>query len=778
MANDACLKTALAALSMGLCAIPAAGHMAPSNPKKPFGLWSKYQRERPSRSCIEDLYATHQFTMVGLVSGRISGGLECLDFDTLSGYQLFRLAAKTSELASLVARIEAGYSEMSPKGMHLLYFCESVGRNLKLNQQLRIETRGEGGFVVIAPSCFADAGETKQYQLQSGALSGIARISPAEREHLHSFIHALGAQHSPAVNAVAVNLGASTIAQGGRNDALTSLAGKLHHCGVPAATLRAALHAENKTRCMPPLPDSEVDAIARSVSKYPPGRTPGASAPIVWSQPLELPTGMPVVPALNTGLLLPSALGDWVHDNAHRLQCPPDYPAVGLLVALSAVIGGRLSIRPKQRDDWTVTPNLWGLIIGRPSTLKSPAMAAALAPLNALDRDAYAKYDAALMNYRAQKAAYDLAVGHTKTQARSKSATLQQASVSANLASVMQQQPAVPTRTRYLVNDVTVEKLGEILAENPSGVLLFRDELKGFLAELEGEENATKRAFVLQAWAGDSGYNFDRIGRGSVRIERAILAVLGTTQPGVVEAHLASAMRGGVGDDGLIQRFQLAVYPEEPDSPVLVDEPPDFRAAAFVSALFQRLAQLDPVSIGAQQDNIGAADGQWYLRFDAKAQQVFNAWYSKLMALIKRTEHGAVQSHYGKYRSLVPSLALILHLAEGRSGPVDEAALYRAIGWAGFLKKHAARIYHYSIRSDARAACALGDAIKDGKLEDGFALRDLRRKCWSGLTSPLLCQQAIDILMEHHWLSMERVETSGKVTERCRINPALIKLQN
>ncbi|NPT60490.1 DUF3987 domain-containing protein [Paraburkholderia elongata] len=775
--NNACQDTAISALSLGLCAIPAAGHTDRANPKRPFGAWRTYQQEHPLRRDIEALYTQYQFSTVGLVCGKVSGGLECLDFDTASGYELFLRAARTSDLAPLVARIEAGYSELSPKGAHQLYFCDAVGRNDKLHRALKIETRGEGGFVVIAPSCFADAGAHKQYRIKSGALASIARISPVEREQLHSFIRALGDSEPPG-NGVARSMAADTIAEGGRNNYLTSLAGTLHSRGVCGETLSAALHAENKACCKPPLPDTEVEAILRSVTKYPPGRPSGTSAPLIWATPLDLPTGMPTVPPLDARVLLPSALGDWASDTSHRLQCPPDYPAVGLLVALSAVIGGRLSIRPKQRDDWTVTPNLWGLIIGRPSTLKSPAMAAALAPLNVLERDAYAKYDAALMNYRAQKAAYDLAVGHTKTQAKTKSATLQQASVTANLVSVMQQQPVVPTRTRYVVNDVTVEKLGEILAENPNGVLLFRDELKGFLAELEGEENATKRAFVLQAWAGDSGYNFDRIGRGSVRIERAILAVLGTTQPGVVEAHLASAMRGGVGDDGLIQRFQLAVYPEEPDSSALVDEFPDLQAAAFVSALFQRLAQLDPASIGAQQDNIGAADGQWYLRFDATAQQVFNTWYSKLMGLIKRTEHGAVASHYGKYRSLVPSLALIFHLAEGRSGPVDETALYRAIGWAAFLKKHAARIYHYSIRSDARAACALGDAIKEGKLEDGFALRDVRRKCWSGLTSPLLCQQAIEILVEHHWLSMERVETNGKVTERCRINPALIKMQN
>lgn len=773
--TDVCLEVARAALSLGLCAIPAAGHADPGNPKRPFGAWRIYQQQRPSASYLTDLYAQHQYTTVGVVCGKISAGLECLDFDTLAGYRQFQQAATESDLAPLIARIEAGYSERSPKGAHVLYFCETVGRSLKLNERLRIETRGEGGFVVIAPSCFDDAGERKQYQLKSGGLALIARISPAERDRLHSFIRALGATETP-VDAGAGGAAAGAIAEGGRNNALTSLAGTLHSRGVSGQALRAALHAENKARCKPPLPAAEIDTIVSSVCRYPLSRTSVGSASIVWMPPLDLPTGMPVVPPLDAGLLLPRGLSDWVSDTAYRLQCPSDYPAVGLLVALSAVIGGRVCIRPKQLDNWTVTPNLWGLIIGRPSTLKSPAMAAALAPMNALESEAHAKYDADLRIYQAHKTAHDLAFGHAKKQATNKNSAVRQTSViAANLASVMEEEPTHPKRTRYMVNDVTVEKLGEILAENPNGVLLFRDELKGFLAELEGEENATKRAFVLQAWTGDGGYNFDRIGRGHIRIERAILSVLGTTQPGVIEAHLASAIRGGVGDDGLIQRFQLAVYPEESASSGLVDKLPDIEASEHLFSVFRRLSALDPTSIGAQRDSIGATDGPWYLRFDAKAQALFNAWYFKLTETIRHTEHGAIASHYGKYRSLVPSLALILHLAEGHSGPVGEAALSRAIRWATFLKKHAARIYHYSIRSDARAACALGDAIKAGKVGDGFALRDVRRKGWAGLTSQLLCQQAIEILVEHNWLYVERVESNGKAVERCRVNPALIR---
>ena len=60
------------------------------------------------------------------------------------------------------------------------------------------------------------------------------------------------------------------------------------------------------------------------------------------------------------------------------------------MVAYASVVGRKVAIRPKRRDDWTVVPNLWGTIIGRPGTLKSPALQEALRPLSLLEKAAKA----------------------------------------------------------------------------------------------------------------------------------------------------------------------------------------------------------------------------------------------------------------------------------------------------------------------------------------------------------------------------------------------------
>ena len=120
-----------------------------------------------------------------------------------------------------------------------------------------------------------------------------------------------------------------------------------------------------------------------------------------WRAPQPVPRGRPPVPPFD-GALLPAALAPWVADVADRVQCPPDFIAVGVLVAAAAVLGRKVAIRPKRQDDWAVVPNLWGLAVGPPGIMKSPALAEALRPLQRLVTDAQAQYEEQMLAHHFQ----------------------------------------------------------------------------------------------------------------------------------------------------------------------------------------------------------------------------------------------------------------------------------------------------------------------------------------------------------------------------------------
>jgi P4 family phage/plasmid primase-like protien len=76
-----------------------------------------------------------------------------------------------------------------------------------------------------------------------------------------------GAQKTAQADSVA----STAVLEGERNTHLTSLAGRLWQAGTSRETLIAALSAENKARCSPPLDGTEVEQIVSSISKYPAG---------------------------------------------------------------------------------------------------------------------------------------------------------------------------------------------------------------------------------------------------------------------------------------------------------------------------------------------------------------------------------------------------------------------------------------------------------------------------------------------------------------------------
>jgi hypothetical protein len=104
----------------------------------------------------------------------------------------------------------------------------------------------------------------------------------------------------------------------------------------------------------------------------------------VWGVPEELLDPLPEVLPYRSELL-PKAVGIAVDDIAERMQCPPDFPAAAMLVAMAAVIGCRIGIRPRRFDNWLVVPNLWGCVVGRPSLKKSPAIAEADKRIRAIE---------------------------------------------------------------------------------------------------------------------------------------------------------------------------------------------------------------------------------------------------------------------------------------------------------------------------------------------------------------------------------------------------------
>jgi len=395
------------------------------------------------------------------------------------------------------------------------------------------------------------------------------------------------------------------------------------------------------------------------------------------------------VPAFDPDLL-PETLRPWCLDIAERMQCPLDFVAVAAMVTVAAVVGRQVGIRPKQRDDWQVVPNLWGVLIGRPGVMKSPPMKEATRPLARLEIGAKDEYEQALREH-AGRAMVAEARRKLAEQDLRRALKKGDADPDAIAAETLAEHQPEPVRRRFILNDPTPEKAQVILAENPQGVMIQRDEFQAFLRGLDKPGREDARAFYLECWSGDGKHTVDRIGRGTLDILACCVSILATIQPGPLQIYLFDAVNGGKGDDGLMPRFQLAVWPDVSAEWRNVDRWPDTQARQQAFHLIESLASLDPFMIGAEQDDHNAVP---FLRFAPDAQTAFNEWLGDLeRALRAGSLSAAIEAVLAKYRSLVPSLALLIHLADGGGGPVPVRALDRAVGWSRYLRRHARRIY-------------------------------------------------------------------------------------
>ena len=484
---------------------------------------------------------------------------------------------------------------------------------------------------------------------------------------------------------------------------------------------------------------------------------------IRWNNPKPLPSDLLPVAAFDLDLL-PTSIRPWVADIADRMQCPSDFLGVSAMVALSAVVGRKIGVRPQARTDWLEVPNLWGCIIARPGAMKSPAMSQTLAQLHRLEAKARE-------TNQVSRAAYDIALETFKLQkdeaGKKARGVLKSGGHVGDILDIAA--PAEPQVKRYIHMDATYESLGASLMHNPNGICAFRDELVSLLRTLDREEYAAARGFFLTAWNGTSGYTFDRIGRGHQHIEAACVSLLGSTQPGRFAEYINRAIRGGSGDDGLVQRFGLLVWPDQQSEWKEIDRYPDSAAREAAWETFTYLDELDPDRCGAERDTFEAIP---FLRLDDAAGDLFRGWRQSLEDKLRHGGlHAALESHLAKYRKLVPALALLTHLADRETGPVSELAMLRAVTWAEYLETHARRAYSAGSVAETAAGKAILARLRKGDLTGPFTARDVHQRDWSNLTDRDQVQSGLDLLSDLDWLAAETQRTGGRPRTLYHVNP-------
>ncbi len=496
-----------------------------------------------------------------------------------------------------------------------------------------------------------------------------------------------------------------------------------------------------------------------------------------WPKRQPLPPLRRAVPSMPS-TLVPAIFRPWLEDEAERLGVCLEFLAVPAVIAAGSLIGRAVTIRPKARDRWTIVPNLWGALVGRPSSMKSPAASAALAPLRRLTFEAFEDYRAARDVARAR---LDILNGRraatVKKAAAGKLTTESAEAALRELDAQIAETERAAVRRRLVVNDATVEALTVILAENARGVLLVRDELSGFLQTLNREGHEADRPFYIEAYEGGlyGDYESDRIARGNTRAAGPCVSIFGAIQPGRLDRLVRGAVAGRGEADGFLQRFQLVVWPDDFADVPGADREPDERAFADALRALRALDSAHPETLGATLED-GALP---YLRFDPDAQDVFREWledHHRTTRTADLATRPAFEEYLVKQRKTVPALSLIFHAlsvvaGETQPGPVRAEAVALAADWGAFLRLHAEKAYAVELREAVGAAHALAAKLQAGAVPDGGTVRDLTERDWAGLDNAGLVHAAVDELEAVGWVRRVPEPTAGRTRTLIRVHP-------
>ena len=271
-------------------------HRCDSPGKRPMHAWAELQVEPATEKQVRDWWGQWPSANVGIALGPVSGLLG-VDVDDEEGERLLsNLCGDDGPEVTLEFR--------SGKGRRLLYRLPPGVRvrptHISEEKRRPLSLLGLGAQTVMPPSRHRSG---RRYEWVPGR--GPGEIDPATAPGW--LLDALRDDRARAPRAQLAD--GELIEEGARNVTLCSMAGSMRARGFGEGAIRAALAQENADRCEPPLPEGDIETIARSVARY----EPDAMAGVV----LRLPTARqaaPAAPAAEFGPPVPASMLRKVED--------------------------------------------------------------------------------------------------------------------------------------------------------------------------------------------------------------------------------------------------------------------------------------------------------------------------------------------------------------------------------------------------------------------------------------------------------------------------------
>jgi hypothetical protein len=323
--------------------------------------------------------------------------------------------------------------------------------------------------------------------------------------------------------------------------------------------------------------------------------------------------------------VFPPFLQHYLIECNRTLNSSIDYMSCGLLWLFSIMIGNHTKVKIK--NGWTEKAILWISIVGKAGLGKTPSIKNVLFPIEKANSREIKKY---IKDYEKYEAYLNLSADEKK-----QSETIKK-----------------PRKTQFIANDITMEALVGLHEENKNAVGVFKDELAGWIKDMNKYRAGSDVETWLSAWSGTM-INVNRKTAKSAFLENPFISVLGGIQPSILTQFFTQENK----DNGFVDRL-LICYPEleiEDFNDNEMDEDLILDYSESIIKFYEEIKKDLVYNDDEIQPNIATFDSDAKIEWLRIFREITNLQNSK-------NENEYMKSMYPKQKSYLARYALIIHV--------------------------------------------------------------------------------------------------------------------
>ena len=462
---------------------------------------------------------------------------------------------------------------------------------------------------------------------------------------------------------------------------------------------------------------------------------------------------------------IPGVCGEMVAKVAESCQVDPGLPGCLMLAALSTAIGARVRVC---LDSHSEQGNLYLLSVLGSGNRKSETVRQIAAPLYDYQKSRQDEMSSTIREAENRKQVLERRLEKLRKSAADTDDRVERDKLLWDCDELLREIEAhpVPPDPKYLVDNITLEKLGETMADHDEQLAILSPEggIFKIIGGLYNSNGNTNIDLILKAHTGDP-WSSERIGRGAQSMQLPALTLGLAVQPDVLEEiGRNSEFRGR----GLSARFLYAWCQSKAGYRTLQSSP----VPASVMDAYHRLIL-----------SLLAIDGRHELTITPEAQAIWKGFYADVELLLRP---GADLEHLIDWGSKLPGavarIAGLLHFAEngpeGIGKPISRDSVSKACYLGAYFKEHAKAAFGI-MKEDARLAVArkILSYIKRQKPES-FKGRDLFN--YTSCESMGEIEPGLTVLIERGFIREAGKVDSGRRTGRpeaqaYEVNPKIHK---